>query len=539
MPLIKCKECGNEVGSDATECPQCGKKVEKGTSCCFIGCLAMVIFAFIFLWAGPKNYNTNNSDIVVRRASHGVKNHEKKEFATTKELTKEKVTVPPKKNTSVFSDEQNSPESCVKYFYDRINQKDFQAAYKVRSNELRTKQSYDKWYKTYWDNNISLEVQKVEVLKNDGNKAEIKVGMISEDRNRQNGKVEKEQYFGKIFLNKTKGVWWIGDSEWKSEGNLVGHNDKKESDSKCRSWTDDEYVYLEGIISGDLEAVKKAYKNHPEVLKNDTHSALLNFTLTSAPAQHHDAEIEIAKFLIDSGANTNCGEGFRSPLFNAVFHGYEEIGELIIKKGADIYVKDGDIDLLSAASLGGCPKIVKYLINKGFKVNYRSSGGTALHSAASSGHLEIVKILIDNGAKVDSVNDTNGTALHRAAYHGHLEVVRILIDNGAKVDSVDNGFGTPLHCAAMRGHSKVVEYLISCGADVNSLVTCQTPLSWAARGGHKEVVEILLRSGADPYVTDNSPCNITSILFQEQQPVIAGILKKHGVRLQKKINWDY
>ena len=32
MALIKCKECGNSISSDAWTCPHCGKPIQKATS---------------------------------------------------------------------------------------------------------------------------------------------------------------------------------------------------------------------------------------------------------------------------------------------------------------------------------------------------------------------------------------------------------------------------------------------------------------------------------------------------------------------------
>jgi hypothetical protein len=46
MALIKCKECGNQISSDATACPSCGKPVKK-TSATASGCLAVIIVVVI------------------------------------------------------------------------------------------------------------------------------------------------------------------------------------------------------------------------------------------------------------------------------------------------------------------------------------------------------------------------------------------------------------------------------------------------------------------------------------------------------------
>jgi zinc ribbon protein len=42
VALIKCKECGNEISSDAKACPNCGKPIVKTTSAAQ-GCLVLIV----------------------------------------------------------------------------------------------------------------------------------------------------------------------------------------------------------------------------------------------------------------------------------------------------------------------------------------------------------------------------------------------------------------------------------------------------------------------------------------------------------------
>jgi hypothetical protein len=46
MALIKCKECGNQISSDATACPNCGKPVKK-TSATASGCLVVIVVVVV------------------------------------------------------------------------------------------------------------------------------------------------------------------------------------------------------------------------------------------------------------------------------------------------------------------------------------------------------------------------------------------------------------------------------------------------------------------------------------------------------------
>lgn len=41
MALVKCKECGNQISTDADKCPHCGKKREK------MGCFTTLVMIFV------------------------------------------------------------------------------------------------------------------------------------------------------------------------------------------------------------------------------------------------------------------------------------------------------------------------------------------------------------------------------------------------------------------------------------------------------------------------------------------------------------
>ncbi len=55
MALVACKECGNEVSTDAKACPKCGAKVPH-TKWWIWGPLVLVLVLFIWgVATGPKN----------------------------------------------------------------------------------------------------------------------------------------------------------------------------------------------------------------------------------------------------------------------------------------------------------------------------------------------------------------------------------------------------------------------------------------------------------------------------------------------------
>jgi hypothetical protein len=60
MALIKCKECGNQISSDASACPNCGKPVKK-TSPAASGCLVVIIVIVVLAVIGKCSGSSNDS----------------------------------------------------------------------------------------------------------------------------------------------------------------------------------------------------------------------------------------------------------------------------------------------------------------------------------------------------------------------------------------------------------------------------------------------------------------------------------------------
>ena len=66
MALIKCKECGNEISSEADKCPHCGVKIKNSenscaNSCASCGCFILIVFFFLFN-AATQSITNNKTD---------------------------------------------------------------------------------------------------------------------------------------------------------------------------------------------------------------------------------------------------------------------------------------------------------------------------------------------------------------------------------------------------------------------------------------------------------------------------------------------
>jgi ankyrin repeat protein len=232
------------------------------------------------------------------------------------------------------------------------------------------------------------------------------------------------------------------------------------------------------VIKGNLEIVKLLLENAcplENVNKKDKMTAL-HF---AASGKH----VEIAKLLIEKGANVNAKDGFgNGPLFRA--GNCEEIGVLLMKNGADPnmennngvcprknaivaydyirkYLNDTEkypaTSNFEEAAKFGDSFGVSYYLAKGADVN--QEGVRALSVAAGKGKIELVKILLAAGAKINEIDIAQNTPLFWAAGEGHLEIVKLLVENGANIMAV-NKWGISV-LDACKNHPEVENYIKS------------------------------------------------------------------------------
>jgi ankyrin repeat protein len=232
------------------------------------------------------------------------------------------------------------------------------------------------------------------------------------------------------------------------------------------------------VIKGNLEIVKLLLENAcplENVNKKDKMTAL-HF---AASGKH----VEIAKLLIEKGANVNAKDGFgNGPLFRA--GNCEEIGVLLMKNGADPnmennngvcprknaivaydyirkYLNDTEkypaTSNFEEAAKFGDSFGVSYYLAKGADVN--QEGVRALSVAAGKGKIELVKILLVAGAEINEIDIAQNTPLFWAAGEGHLEIVKLLVENGANIMAV-NKWGISV-LDACKNHPEVENYIKS------------------------------------------------------------------------------
>ena len=235
-------------------------------------------------------------------------------------------------------------------------------------------------------------------------------------------------------------------------------------------------------------------------------------------------QLEVAKFLLDHGANVNSrnDRGY-TPLHYATGSGSKAMVELFLDRQAEANGENNEgMRPLHLAASRGFLRVMEALLVHGADPNAQMIGGTIeplgkgggydratpLHYAAAGGYLAIVKLLLDHKAEVNVKARNGRTPLHAAADFNRLEIVKLLLAHQANPNESASD-ATPLGLAVRNRNAEMVKALIAAGADVNAKGVpldggnILVPLAYAARVGDLALARILLQNKADINVQDD------------------------------------
>jgi len=187
------------------------------------------------------------------------------------------------------------------------------------------------------------------------------------------------------------------------------------------------------------------------------------------------------------------------------YYKVEEIAKLLVEAGADVNAKLGDWPLLLEAAKFGDINLVKLFVEHGANISETNRlGETALIIAINySRNYDIAKLLIDNGIDVNKGDHDGATPLMEASLNDLTGVVDLLLKAHADVNARSAGDITALMEACSdyffpgRDSVELVTKLIEAGADVNAVNEYgETALSYAMESKSPRVIETLLKYGA-------------------------------------------
>jgi ankyrin repeat protein len=237
----------------------------------------------------------------------------------------------------------------------------------------------------------------------------------------------------------------------------------------------------------------------------------------------NEKQPEIARILIENGADVNAGEAADPPrvmwggstaLDHAAWMDSVAVAEVLIDHNADLNRHGAEhFAPLIVAAARGSEGVAKLLLEKGANPNVTDvDGNSPLLEAADAGHQSMVELLIAHGADMEAQapRGANQTALGKALVRGHAATAAWLLAHHARCDYVDAVRQTTLFMAASRKWDdedeqiRIMGLLIKCGSDVNAEIPEQgvrppvshTVLWQALRGGEQKVAAWLVSQGA-------------------------------------------
>jgi ankyrin repeat protein len=263
---------------------------------------------------------------------------------------------------------------------------------------------------------------------------------------------------------------------------------------------------MEAIKAGDADQLRALIQADPALAtarSSCSHPTLLQCLVLDG--RDSPRQVEMARILVDAGADVNAplvaaagmnnavaigylldrggaidGTGGWSPLEEALYWNSQRARDLLLQRGASIR------NLRIAAGLGRVD-VMRTFFNADGSLRPEAGGVDwpwENRSPKMASFNQERQGIIDN-------------ALVYACMHGHLDAAAFLLDQGAQLNTIPGGFdysGTALHYAAFNGQRAMVDFLLARGADVEIKDTKigQTPASWADHAKHPEIRDVLL-----------------------------------------------
>lgn len=106
-------------------------------------------------------------------------------------------------------------------------------------------------------------------------------------------------------------------------------------------------------------------------------------------------------------------------------------------------------------------EVAKLLIEKGANINFKSGLGTPLMACSAKGNLVMAKILIEKKADINSTDENGMSAIMYCVMFKNYEFAKLLIENKAKIEVKDNRGNSPLDYAILADDDKMIEILKS------------------------------------------------------------------------------
>eukprot|EP01102_Stenamoeba_stenopodia_P019596 TRINITY_DN7441_c0_g1_i1.p1 TRINITY_DN7441_c0_g1~~TRINITY_DN7441_c0_g1_i1.p1 ORF type:complete len:1066 (-),score=201.45 TRINITY_DN7441_c0_g1_i1:27-3224(-) len=257
----------------------------------------------------------------------------------------------------------------------------------------------------------------------------------------------------------------------------------------------------------DLEKVKQQIAESPVNFK---HPLLGDMTALLFAAQSRHLGTEVIDLLLDAGYDieTTDQRGV-TPLLQALVCGNVDIAKRLIERGANVHAVTSSGNALYYTASSGNIELAELLLNKGVDINYAPERGELpINQALTRSQFEMVNYLLSQTIQPLVLNSTQERRLFNPplcaviqadiTHERSVDMINRLVNAGADV----NGYGdeklTPLIMALWRRNLPLVDLLFEKGAKPSSDLTLDE-LFMACRNKVPNAVRLLIERGANPH----------------------------------------
>lgn len=256
-------------------------------------------------------------------------------------------------------------------------------------------------------------------------------------------------------------------------------------------------MFVEYASNGDIAKMQNALNNGADINAKDPGGMPALFIAVE------ENQLSATKFLLENGAYPDITDKENdTPLMRAMYYNRPEIAKLLIEYGANVNTSYNDDFVLTWATFNNYTDIVRLLIEKGANIECYNPVGCTPLIIASNGNYEICEFLIQNGADVNArrskTSNKDWTSLMYASYYSKLDIMNLLLENGALIDIRTPSLHSAYLIAAQYGTPDAVELLINNGAELNCTDSDgDSALICAAKNEQTDNIKLLIEYGVD------------------------------------------